>query len=1012
MPGMRVGSAYVEVNMRFDDKSIGEVGKDVKRQLSTLSKDIAKVGQKNRDTYRSFGQGMVTAWRTFLGAVMVGAPHIGGAISGIAGAATELAGSLYSAGQSAAALLPMMTSLGIAGLTLSIGMNNFAAAVNETNPKRLEQLLEGMPKSMQKAVLATRKFADEMRKAIWPKLFAGLSDGIEKLRDTGIVQRGLGKMADSLNGLARSVLNYVNSKEGVGVLNKFFTNNAKVFAAMSKVAVPLLDALLRLINALSPAAIRLAGYITDVAKSFDKWTKGAGFAKRVDDSMKAAQKTAGYLWRILGNLGKALNNIFNALNPSTNSLLQMLEDITQKFADWTASAGGKNTIAEWGKNANDMMVQVGHTIEAIWPVMVKLADPRLIGNFLKTLQGAFEILNKLPLEQAVNAFIKISDAMQPVSSLFLAIIIAGAAFNIMVGNIIGQMGGFFSILTKFLRFRLIVKILRDMDGAGGAAAKKVGLLRRAWEFLVRIFGKVKTLLEPILKLFGRTGGETAEVASAGSRLASAFGPFLRVLAVISKFAGWVGLIVWIGVLIAKSKDLQAKLGELWDTFKGVFSQLGKSLAEIGTALKPLAPVAKEGGKALGFIFDILDKIGTLAIGVVLDMLIDGLKGVGKVIEGLGHIIAGLITLLIGLFTLDWGMMWKGIKQMASGVIPLLEGLWLVFINFFAPAKLAKLGFLGFKALRIGIARALPVVGEGIAKFVPVLLEFLAKLAPRLLKLGIDAIVWLGKGIVKATPVVLRLAGKLIVDFLRWYVHLPDTLFRLGMTAIRKLGTAIVKATPVVLRAAGRLLEATVKWIGRLPGRLLSLGRDAINALGTALRNGLGALKGIASTIVTSIVNIIKGLPGKLLGIGGALLAAGVTLGGKILQGIRSGINAIGDMAGSVAASLKTGINNAIGLPKDLSFKVLGKTIGFTIPGFEKGGIAPGGLATVGEGGPELVSLPRGARVHSNRESQKMVSNALPKTVVLRVGSHDFIAYVEELADNRINAADNLAWQGA
>ena len=37
---------------------------------------------------------------------------------------------------------------------------------------------------------------------------------------------------------------------------------------------------------------------------------------------------------------------------------------------------------------------------------------------------------------------------------------------------------------------------------------------------------------------------------------------------------------------------------------------------------------------------------------------------------------------------------------------------------------------------------------------------------------------------------------------------------------------------------------------------------------------------------------------------------------------------------------------------------------------------------------------------------------LPKTVVLRIGSRDFLAYVEEIADNRIVASDNLAWQGA
>ena len=42
-----------------------------------------------------------------------------------------------------------------------------------------------------------------------------------------------------------------------------------------------------------------------------------------------------------------------------------------------------------------------------------------------------------------------------------------------------------------------------------------------------------------------------------------------------------------------------------------------------------------------------------------------------------------------------------------------------------------------------------------------------------------------------------------------------------------------------------------------------------------------------------------------------------------------------------------------------------------IPGMASGGVSLGGLTLVGERGPELVSMPRGSRVFSNRESQSM-----------------------------------------
>lgn len=46
-----------------------------------------------------------------------------------------------------------------------------------------------------------------------------------------------------------------------------------------------------------------------------------------------------------------------------------------------------------------------------------------------------------------------------------------------------------------------------------------------------------------------------------------------------------------------------------------------------------------------------------------------------------------------------------------------------------------------------------------------------------------------------------------------------------------------------------------------------------------------------------------------------------------------------------------------------------------IPFFASGGVSDGGMAVVGERGPELVNLPKGSRVHSNSDSKKMVGSS-------------------------------------
>ena len=72
------------------------------------------------------------------------------------------------------------------------------------------------------------------------------------------------------------------------------------------------------------------------------------------------------------------------------------------------------------------------------------------------------------------------------------------------------------------------------------------------------------------------------------------------------------------------------------------------------------------------------------------------------------------------------------------------------------------------------------------------------------------------------------------------------------------------------------------------------------------------------------------------------------------------------------------------------------TLGF----FANGGVTGSGLSIVGERGPELVRLPTGTRVHSNRESKQMLSNAGGNTIHVhvngRVGASD--AEIRDIAN--------------
>ena len=836
--GPRVGGAHVDVNMKFDDKSLDAVGKRIHRQL-------ASIGEHNRNVYQSIGRESVAAWRAALGATVASAPLMGSAISGLAGAATLLGGAMYSVGQSSGALLPVVTSLGIAGLTASIGMRNFGAAVSETDPKKLQELLRDMPKSMQAAIMSTRAMSKEMRAVIWEKMFVGVGPLMARLRETGVIQRGLGKMAEQINVVARSVLRYITSAEGVSVLNKFFANNARVFGALGEAVTPFLNGFLRLVNALTPSALRFADGLTDVGKRFESWTKGEGFAKRIDESMKRAQKTAGLFFDVLGNLGSAFRNIFGITNPATNTFLEMLVAVTQRFEDFTNSAGGKNSIATWAMQSVDVMRQFGKTIEAVFKVVAELADPRVIISFLKTVEGAFNYLGKLPLDKLVDGFVRIAEAIQPLSSLFLAVIIGGAAFNILLGSLMGQLGGVFAVLGRFKGFGDIFK------GIGGSAGKHS-----------KDVSKFTGLLRGIGTVLGKA----------------------------LKFAGIAGLAVYITTLILESEKLKGKVVEVFEAFKGLWEPLKTAFSEIKTSLTPV-------GKGLKPVFGFLDKIASIGIGLILDTIVYAFESLGKAIEGAGKIISGVIDFFVGLFTLDGSKMLDGLKKMASGVVPLLQGLFGLFATFFAPARLFKLAGTAFKGLGSGIASAVPGILSFLGRFVVSILKFFVGLAPRLLRLGGQALLSLGKAVVKGTPGVLSRIGKLITGVIGWVARLPGRLLSLGVQALSKLGGAVASGTPKVLSLAGRIFDGVVKWIAKLPGRLLELGKSALTKLVTSFRNGVTRVTTAAGTIFKAIWDEIKGLPGDLLDLGKAMI-------GGLIDGIGEKLGDLKDKVGSIGGLIK------------------------------------------------------------------------------------------------------------
>jgi len=197
-------------------------------------------------------------------------------------------------------------------------------------------------------------------------------------------------------------------------------------------------------------------------------------------------------------------------------------------------------------------------------------------------------------------------------------------------------------------------------------------------------------------------------------------------------------------------------------------------------------------------------------------------------------------------------------------------------------------------------------------------------------------------------------------------------FRLVAGAGKAVFGVLIKFSPLFNKIVGALLSLFFKWKG--------LWTKMFEFVGKAVGKIVGLAVGLATKLGAAIGSAVKGALDKM----GKIIVGFKDIGKKAIDGLISVLKAGGSMAAGIAAAIA---NAVIDLLNDAIPNKIGP-IGLPdnpIPNFAAGtGYAPGGVALVGERGPELVRLPRGAAVIPNHAlsglSQSQLSGAFSITV--------------------------------
>jgi len=267
------------------------------------------------------------------------------------------------------------------------------------------------------------------------------------------------------------------------------------------------------------------------------------------------------------------------------------------------------------------------------------------------------------------------------------------------------------------------------------------------------------------------------------------------------------------------------------------------------------------------------------------------------------------------------------------------------------------------------------------------------LDPKLLKAGVAI-----AGVAAVIGPVLIPLGLLVTAF--GALSAPVLAVIAGITALTAAAVAfspeLTAAKDAVLTFAANVRETVLSLaqtiidaFAELPAKMVQIGKDILDGLWKGLQQKYQDVKdgitGFAGGIVDGVkaklgiqspskvfheigVNIMEGL-----GIG--IADAGEKVGDHVdgvFGGIQSQVKSMisGILKGTT--SLRDGIRNILGGVADRLFDKGLSSLFSLIPGFAVGTpYAPGGLAVVGERGPELVNLPKGSKVIPNSRLREM-----------------------------------------
>lgn len=351
-----------------------------------------------------------------------------------------------------ATLLPNMVAL------------KFAMKGLDTDTKK------ALSKNFKEAAGDLAKFPDILRSTLIPRLLDAVRITRQLSPEISAFGRRTGEVAGDLAKNFAAVLG--DNRKSIDTI---LTGSTETLKRLGQAATSLVDPLIDALAAMQPLINRAVNSIASTIERLATRLDSAVTSGRFLDTLERWYESGLTLLQGFKNLGVVVKNFFGVANNSQGNFVKTFEKFTGKWADWTESIEGKNTL-------RTMFAEAKPVVEEVWKLLgdvVGLFTESFTGDtgdlvgFIRMIRTDF-----VPMVEDLQDMVRdsgIQDALYDLADAFVDLVKAGgggvfAGFVTTLGNLVEILADllnvFGPVLGPFLAFVGGVKALSLISGKG------------------------------------------------------------------------------------------------------------------------------------------------------------------------------------------------------------------------------------------------------------------------------------------------------------------------------------------------------------------------------------------------------------------------------------------------------------------------------------------------------------------------------------------------------------------